>query len=201
MSISRPPYNAETGMPLTPTRLRAQPSNNLRVAFNEFLTLQQREEFVQKRLMIPLFSRYEVALDLGNGGDVSGLDTPRDARYNEAIDTVHTQVFPLKKDIAEPKFTDAGLELGGFNIEFDEPTDRKLIVGLPLFAQNFLGSVELYTRIPNTMLLGRSALEDTYAKLQKQMDSSVGQSAPIGMHVTGLTLLHRYPKPNSRLKR
>ena len=201
MSISRPSYNAETGMPLTPTRLRAQPSNDLRVAFNQFLTLSAREEFARKRLVIPLFSRYQVALDLGDGGSVSGVDTLKDASYSEMIHTVHRQVFLLKKDIAKPRFMDTGLELGGFNIEFEKPSDRKLIVGLPLFAQNFPGSVELYTRIPKSMLLGRSALEDAYSRLEMKMDSNVQDSAPIGMHVRDMTLLHRYPKLNTQLNK
>jgi hypothetical protein len=201
MSISRPSYNAETGMPLTPTRLRAQPSNDLRIAFNQFLTLPAREEFARKRLVIPLFSRSEVALDLGDGGAVTGVDTLKDASYNEMIHTVHRQVFPLKKDIAKPRFMDAGLELGGFSIKFETLSDRKSIVGLPLFDQNFAGSVELYTRIPNAMLLGRSALDDAYRTLQMKMDSNVEESAPIGMHVRDMTLLHRYPKLNARLNR
>jgi hypothetical protein len=48
------------------------------------------------------------------------------------------------------------------------------------------------------MLLGRSALEGAYARLKLKMDNVSGVSAPIGMHVTGMTLFHRYPNPDIR---
>jgi hypothetical protein len=113
-------------MPLTPTQLKAQTSSDLRNAFNEFLTLPVREEFVRKRLAVPLFSRHEAALDLGDGANISGLDTAKDLSYNEIIQKVNTQILPLNKHIAEPKFMDAGLELGGFKVQFEQRPIEKL---------------------------------------------------------------------------
>jgi len=186
-------------MPLTPTALKLHPSRDLRIALNEFISISAQDDLVRRRLVIPLISKREVDLDLGDGANISGTDSISDAMYTAMIQSAHKRVFALSNVITGPKFMDEGLEIG-FAMEFEDAKDKNLIVGSPLFPINFYKSVELYTRIPHSMLVGRRAVHVAYERLEMKMDPAVGRIAPFGMHVTGATVSHRYPK-RSRYER
>jgi len=193
MNISRPTFNPETGMPLTHMGLNFHPSRNLGIALGELMPIPVRDDLARRRLVIPLSTKQEVMLDLGNGTDVSGTDSTQDVIYTTMIQSVNERIFLLSNVITEPKFMDDKLEIG-FTMEFEEAKDKGLIVGSPLFPINFNKSVELCARIPQSKILGRSAVFDAYEKLKLKMNPGAEMLAPIGMHVTGATVSYRYPK-------
>lgn len=190
---NRPSINLRTGEPLTPTQLKFMPSKDLQRSLGEFLNLETRDLIAYNKATIPLYTTQKVGLDLGNGSDITGLDTAANRSYTAHIGNATGLRIPLKNTVMKVDQEHEDSIKLRFHLLFTGDMGRKLLVGKPLFPDATTDPGDLYVRLPRTRLVGASAIDSAFDTLQTKMNSiEDSMSAPSNMYVTGASVYHRW---------
>lgn len=175
------------------TRLQFTPSPHLNEIMKRFLRPEARDELVQRKRPLWLFSVQHVNLRLEQGTDLLDEDVVADDKYEEHIAKSHKYGFRLAS-YAHYEKHDAGIELRLRLALEPSSRERQRLVQPPLFEPGYNGDVELYRLIPNEKLLGGLAVNNALAVLKQHVGADKPDEASVApweMYVTNAQLYHR----------